>query len=250
MTKNRMNARIIPNLQEKRYYTLNLIESAIISGSKVQIREVDKSKWTYLNEDNVEVYKPLTDLSSEIFYYKKDPDNQNKDLVINTYIIFDERPKVHLLKSLGWFKEDGVAPILAYIPTHLIYNKDNEEVNNYEVFSGVNFKQLIIEGETPDHKLKPLEIIRGTLIDIDYDFLPKLANGEADPLGTTTRFFVADVKVDTVSLNYIANLMPYRFPLERTGILDETTNEIKDKDGNILDSNQSYIKFDSSKHGM
>jgi hypothetical protein len=77
-----------------------------------------------------------------------------------------------------------------------------------------------------------------------------LANGEADPLGTTTRFFVADVKVDTVSLNYIANLMPYRFPLERTGILDETTNEIKDKDGNILDSNQSYIKFDSSKHGM
>lgn len=249
MTRNRMNSRIVPNLQEKRYYTLNLIESAVMSGSKVYIREVDRDKWKHI-ENNEEVYKPLTELSSEIFYYRKDPDNLTEDLVVETYIIFDDRPKINLLKTLGWFKEDGTAPLLAYIPTHLIYNINGKEVNNYDIFAGIDFKRLIKEGQTDKYEFRPLEIIRGTLVDIEYDFLPKLIDGKDDPLGITTRFFVADVKVDPISLNYVANLMPYRFPLERTGEVDTDENIVKDKDGSTLDSNQAYISFDSSKHGM
>lgn len=249
MTRNRLNSRIIPNLQEKRYYTLNLIESAVMSGSKVYIREVDRNKWKQ-TINGEEVYNPLTELSGEVFYYKKDPDDNTKDLIIETYIIFDERPKVNLLKTLGWFREDGVAPILAYIPTHLVYNINGKEVNNYDVFAGIDFRRLIKEGHTDKYELKPLEVIRGTLVDIEYDFLPKLTDGKDDPLGITNRFFVADVKVDPISLNYVANLMPYRFPLDKTGEVDSAEKVVKDKDGKELDGNQSYITFDSSKYGM
>lgn len=231
MERNRLLSRVVPNLQEKRYYTLNLIESAVAHGSEVVINTVKK--------------KELTALSSEEFTYNDDN--------LDTYIIFDERPKINLLKTLGWFREDGEAPILAYIPTHFLFKitEENSEeiatIDNYKVISGDPFKEIVHNGETNDkkYKLKPVIITRGTLIDIKYDFLPKvIINGELkdDPRGTTNRFFVTDVKVDPVSLNYIANLMPYRYSVEK--------RDIKDEEGNIVNRNQSYINFDTEKYGM
>ena len=227
MQKDRRNSRILPSLDEKRYYTLNFLESAVMGGSPVDITTV--------------VNKDITDLSGEKFTYSSTK--------LSTYIIFDERPKVNLLKTLGWYREDGPVPVLAYIPTHLLYKKEIVEVEpevfettytvaNYDVLNGTELKQLVKTGESDNFKLVPLKIIRGTLIDIKYDFLPKLANGDDDPLGITNRFFAADSKVDTVSMNYIVNLMPYRYDIPKP---TEEENE---------DINSQYIDFDTSKFGI
>lgn len=241
MQKNRLNSKIVPTIQEKRYYTLQLLESSVMSGSKVSINTVNK--------------KEITKLSSEKFFYNNDN--------IETYCIFDERPKISLLKSLGWYREDGPIPIIAYIPTHLLYkikrvrqlSEENKlevvtttNINNYDVIKGQQLKDLVKEGISDDYILKPLDIVRGTLIDIEYDFLPNiytLETGEnglpklttkPDPLGVTNTFFVTEVRVDPISLNYIANLMPYRFEAESQTETDTT--------------NETYIKFDTEDYGM
>jgi hypothetical protein len=110
-------AKIQPTLQEKRYITLQLLESAYMSGNRVLIHPVSSYS--------------LSTLAKENFTYE-DP--------VETYIIYDERPKVHLLKKLGWFREDEEnLPQIAYIPTHLLYSKygwDNgSEVSLGEVTS-------------------------------------------------------------------------------------------------------------------
>lgn len=391
MQKDRRNSRILPSLAEKRYYTLNFLESAVMGGSPVDITTV--------------VDKEITDLSGEKFTYS--------DEKISTYVIFDERPKVNLLKTYGWYREDGPVPIIAYIPTHLLYNKTggdatvfkdfysgrvpdssnsyvnlpivikkgtviklqdsmfsgytsslrnsfyeeaagagtptnpiistfNRRINfnflegsyslslskfvngawvdalpsetapfensfvkwdpstleltykgtgnmtinycskestsypyfdenhvqtyinttsndlrtpngllsqvtqdikvpavtNYDVLSGKELKDLVKEGESENFILSPLKIIRGTLVDIKYDFLPKMPDGSDDPMGVTNRFFVADSKVDLVSMNYIASLMPYRYDIPKP---TEEENE---------DINSQYIDFDTSKFGL
>lgn len=216
MQKDRRNSRILPSLAEKRYYTLNFLESAVMGGSPVDITTVES--------------KDITDLSGEKFTYSDDK--------ISTYVIFDERPKVNLLKTYGWYREDGPVPIIAYIPTHLLYNKTGGAIANYDVLSGKELKALVKEGESENFILNPLKIIRGTLVDIKYDFLPKMPDGSDDPMGVTNRFFVADSKVDLVSMNYIASLMPYRYDIPKP---TEEENE---------DINSQYIDFDTSKFGL
>jgi len=94
-------AKITPTVQEKRYITLNFLESAYVSGTRVVITPVKSYS--------------LTTLSGESFVYGKP---------VETWIIYDERPAVRLLKNLGWYREDGESnPQIAYIPTHLLYMK-------------------------------------------------------------------------------------------------------------------------------
>lgn len=171
-------AKIQPTLQEKRYIILQFLEASYVSGNEVNITPV-------------KAYG-LTSLSGEEFVY---------DDTIGTYIIFDERPKVSLLKKLGWYREDSeIKPILAYMPTHLLYNKETGEVVNEVLLDGTETSQLVKTGESENYILKDLKVIRGTIVDIFYDFLSEKLN----------KFYVADVKVDTISINYIANLVPYK----------------------------------------
>lgn len=94
-------AKISPTIKEKRYNTLNFLEASVMGGNKVHISEVDSYQ--------------ISDLSGERFTYKE---------AIETYITFDARPSVKLLRSYGWFREDAdIQPIVAYIPTHLLYDK-------------------------------------------------------------------------------------------------------------------------------
>lgn len=203
-------AKILQTVQEKRYYTLNLLEAAVMSGNRVGIHTVKTSD--------------LTNKSGEVYTY---------DEPIYTYVIFDERPKVHLLKTLGWYREDtSELPILAYIPTHLLYKKEivednevEEYVENYTTLIGAEMKELVNLGESENYKLKPLKIIRGTKIDIEYDFLPE---------SKANTFYVVNSKIDTVSLNYVVQLMPYKHGSESVAI----------------DGNMHYINFDSELYGM
>ncbi len=211
-------AKITQQPNEKRYHTINLLEAAVISGTEVRITPVDTYK--------------LTTLSGEKFTYLEP---------VDTYIILDERPKVHLLQRYGWFKEDSeIIPIIAYIPTHLLYRHTNDDgtlvterryitdteyidepkptVENYLVLKGNEFTQLLNTGSSTHFELKELPIKRGTLINIKYDFLEHTKD--------VSTFYVTDVKVDTVSLNYIANLVPYKHDMSDTfkqPEVDETT---------------------------
>lgn len=171
-------AKIQPTLEEKRYITLQFLEAAFMSGSNVQIFPV-------------KAYG-LTQMSGEQFFY---------DEPVDTYIIFDERPKVHLLQRLGWYREDTeIAPILAYIPTHLLYSKATGEVVNEVLLGGTEMQQLVKTGESENYILKDLKIIRGTLVEIYYDFINEKEN----------KFYVADSKVDIVSITYVARLVPFK----------------------------------------
>ncbi len=224
-------ARILPSITEKRYYTLQLLEAAVISGNKVKITPVHEHS--------------LSDLSSETFVY----DNSK---AIETFIIFNERPKVNLLKSLGWYREDGEVPIIATIPTHILREYDIDQDDsivpgdpvNFYVLRDTDIKELVHDGRTQDYILDSLPIIRGTKIDIEYDFLPQIYNPATDeyindPRGHVNTFFVADVKVDTVSLNYTVKLIPYRHSIDKAS-LTKPNNEI----------NMEYLNFDSSEFGL
>lgn len=175
-------AKIEPTIEEKRYITLQFLEGAFMSGSSVKISPV-------------KAYG-ITDLSGEHFVY---------DTEIETYVIFDERPKVHLLQKLGWYREDSeIAPVLAYISTHLLYNKEADEVVNEVLLDGETMQDLVATGESDQYELRDLKITRGALIDVYYDFLHEKEN----------RFYVADVKTDLVSINYIARLVPFKYDKE------------------------------------
>lgn len=172
-------AKILPTLEEKRYITLQFLEAAYVSGSETEIFQVEGYG--------------LTTLSGERFTYQ-DP--------VNTYVIFDERPKPRLLQKYGWFREDAeIVPVVAYMPTHLLYDKSTGEVVNEVLLGGDDFQSLVQNGESPNYVLKELKITRGALVDIYYDFNPE----------KESRFYVADVKTDLVSINYVANLVPYKF---------------------------------------
>lgn len=199
-------AKIQPSIQEKNYLTIQMLEAGYMQGSKVDITPVDEYN--------------LTSLSGEQFTYKEP---------VETYIIYDERPKVQVLKKFGWYREDEEnLPQLAYIPTHLIYNKTTGEVVNELALDGKEYADLVQNGVSDNYELKPLKIIRGTLIDVYYDFLPNAKN----------RFYVVDVHIDTVSINYTCRLMPYKFDKAKEGTEEQNP------------SNHSYIKFDSDKFGV
>jgi len=171
-------AKILPTLEEKRYITLQFLEAAYVSGSEVNIRQVEGYG--------------LTNLSGERFTYMPP---------VNTYVIFDERPKPWLLQKYGWFRENAeIIPIVAYLPTHLLYDKVTNEVVNEVLLDGNQTQDLVKNNESTDYILKDLKITRGALIDIYYDFNPEKKN----------TFYVADVKTDLVSINYVANLVPYK----------------------------------------
>ena len=171
-------AKILPTLEEKRYITLQFLEAAYMSGNEVNISQVESYG--------------ITTLSGERFTYKEP---------VNTYVIFNERPRPHLLQKYGWFREDAeIIPVVAYLPTHLLYDKVTGEVVNEVLLDGDQTHDLVQHGESSDYILKDLKITRGALIDIFYDFNPEKEN----------RFYVADVKTDLVSINYVANLVPFK----------------------------------------
>jgi hypothetical protein len=199
-------AKIQPTLEEKRYITLQFLEAAYMSGSEVNITAVDSYG--------------LSTLSGERFTYE-DP--------VNTYDIFDERPTPKLLQKYGWFRENAEQiPIVAYIPTHLLYSKSTNQVINEIVLDGTESQELIQYGESTNYELKELKIIRGTILDIYYDFAPTALN----------KFYVADVKTDLVSINYVANLVPYK---------NDKSSETAD-DANK--SNQTFFKTKTEDQGL
>lgn len=199
-------AKIEPTIEEKRYITLQFLEGAYMSGSRTNITPV-------------KAYG-LTDLSGEQFVYDKP---------VSTYVIFDERPKPFLLQKLGWYREDAeVVPIIAYIATHLLYNKATGEVVNEVLLNGDEMRLLVKTGESENYELKDLKIIRGTLVDIYYDFVDKKDN----------RFYVADVKTDLVSINHVARLVPYKY--DKKGEAPEGTNK----------SNNKFLNIDTEEMGL
>lgn len=207
-------ARAIQSIEEKRYYTINLLEAAVQHGSYVTIKPTK--------------HYSISELNAEKFTYFKE---------VDTYVIFDERPKVSLLQRLGWYREDlETSPILAYIPTHLIYSKvaqgtpgtddyiPEDSVVNYLRLDGKEFSELVKAGESDNYELKEIKPKRGTIIDIYYDFIDREA-----------KFFVVDYKVDPISLNYVAYLMPYKHQQAPEGETHTT---------------YPTIDFDSSKSGI
>lgn len=199
-------AKIQPALNEKRYITLQFLEAAFMSGNRVIITPVDT--------------KALSVLSKETFTYKSS---------IETYIIYDERPKVSLLKKLGWFREDAEElPQIAIIPTHLLYDKKTGKVVNELLLQGQEFQDLVVKGESENYELRPLEIKRGTFIDVFYDFAPEtsepnpeLTKGfyfKQDESTVINRFYVTESRIDTVSINYTCKLMSWKYQ----GIKEDT----------------------------
>jgi len=213
-------AKVTQTLNEKRYNTLNLLEASFQHGSETNIYPV-------LNAD-------ISDLGAETFEY-------NMNNPVNTYVIFNERPKPYLLQKYGWYKEGTeIIPILAYIPTHLLYNKvvtgePGEEVTTYTIANetallGDEVLEIVTTGESDDHILQHLKITRGAIIDIKYDFLSYNNMDER-----ISRFYVVDAKVDLVSLNYIANLMPYKYKLPDEGAEDSNFKKINyDSDNDTI----------------
>lgn len=288
-------AKIQPTIQEKRYITLQFLEAAYVSGNRVIITPVD----TY----------SLSTLSEEQYTYK-DP--------VETYIIYDERPKVGLLKKFGWFREDEEnLPQIAFIPTHLLYQKftwdsgiviftvepvepeegdqwfdesintlytysneawdtgvvleieepeeftelgqtwfDKDTSTLYTVIEGPVINEVLLEGdemqslvttgESDNYVLKPLEIKRGTLMDVFFDFAP----GQTLPTPTgpydfavdnstvINRFYVTEPRIDTVSINYTCKLMAYKYDA------DKEATELQNP------ANGEFLKFDSDQHGI
>lgn len=194
-------AQIRPDLREKRQLTLDFLEASVMQGSEVDITPV--------------IHSNITDLSGEEFTYLPS---------INTYITFSERPSVKLLRQYGWFREDAeIQPIVAFMPTHLLYKKREDgnaleptDVVNFLKLEGDEYQDLVNTGESQNYVLKPLRILRGTIVDIHYDFLPD----------NTNKFYVTDVKVDTVSINYVANLMPYKYDKALEGDQDYNTPQL------------------------
>lgn len=199
-------AKVQPTIEEKRYNLIQFLEAAFMQGNEVNLHTVKDYK--------------ISKLSGEAFEYNEP---------INTYIIYHERPKVNLLKTMGWYREDDEnKPQIAEIPTWLLKDKQTGEVINEVLLEADEFQQLVKTGESQNYILEPLEIKRGTLLDIVYDFMPTNVN----------RFYVTDVHIDTVSINYMALIMPYKYDLDKTTYKDEDADET------------SWLNFDSSKHRM
>jgi len=214
-------AKIQPALNEKRYITLQFLEAAFMSGNRVVITPVD--------------IKDLSVLSKETFTYK-DP--------IETYIIYDERPKVTLLKKLGWYREDvEELPQIAIIPTHLLYSKKTGKVVNEVLLQGQEMQDLVAKGESENYELKPLEIKRGTFIDVYYDFAPEpsepnpeLTKGfyfKQDESTVINRFYVTESRIDTVSINYTCKLMSWKYQGEKEDISGDNFLDAKLPEGGI-----------------
>ena len=225
-------AQIVPTLKEKRYYTIQFLEAATVGGSPTLIRTVESYSLSRLSKEQIT-------LSEE---------------KLPVHVIFEERPKPSLLQRLGWEKEKIGNAILAYIPTHILRNIETGEVENYYFLKNKDIKLLVEVENTPDgainacdiynpdgtprvpdeackYYLEPLKITRGALIDIQYDFVPK---------GTKeSMFYVTDVQVDLVSLNYIAALMPYKYDIDP-----------EDIDKENVDNNIIYLNIDSDNLGL
>lgn len=199
-------AKIQPTIKEKRYLTLQFLEAAFISGNKVVITPVQSYG--------------LTELSGEQFTYASP---------VETYVIYDDRPKVSLLKSLGWYREDdSIKPQIAQVATHLVYRKSDDTVVNEFLLMGDEYQLLVETGESANYIMKPLNILRGTLIDVYYDFAPTKTN----------RFYVVEPKIDTVSINYTCNIMPYKYQEPLRGTEEQNP------------SNGMHLNFNSNEHGI
>lgn len=197
--ENNTRVRYIQNRDEKNYYTLQLLESSFMLGSEVFITQVKEYSLDYKSGESFSFYPTL-----------------------HTFIIFDEKPKVSLLQQFGWYRENQTSPIIAYIPTHLLFNKETNQVVNDKLIFGTRFKNILLDTDET-YELRPIKITRGAIIDIVYDFINK----------TDNKFYVTEVFVDTISLQYIANLIPYKHELDSIAPED--------------DKNINKINFDSSK---
>lgn len=118
--------------------------------------------------------------------------------------------------------------MIAYIATHLLYDKQTEEVVNEVLLDGNEMQDLVALGESEHYELKDLKITRGALIEIYYDFNPDKLN----------KFYVADVKTDLVSINYVANLVPYKN--DKSSETDEDANR----------TNQKFLKTKTEEQGF
>ena len=192
-------AKIRPTIEEKRYITLQFLEGAYMSGSRAKVTPV-------------KAYG-LTNLSGEQFVYGE---------TVDIYLIFDERPKPYLLQKLGWYRENpDQVPLISYLPTHLLYNKSTGEVVNEVLLEGDDFHALVKDGESDDYELKELKVIRGTKVDVYYDFMEESWNS----------FYVADVNTDLESINYVARLVPFKVDSE--GQAPEDSNKSNNQFLNI-----------------
>lgn len=164
-------ARITPTLKEKRYNTLNFLEASVMGGNKVRISQVE-------NHD-------ITELSGELFTYKEP---------IETYITFNQRPGVQLLRKYGWYRDDQeVLPIIAYIPTHLLYDRDklikhtryinngipnDLNLSNYSIYTTSEDLEYIVYYR--DNDLNTFEIYN------QLEHAPVLTNALKAEIGTST----------------------------------------------------------------
>jgi len=191
------SARILPSIEEKRYVTLQFLEGAFISGTRVRITPVK----TYT----------ISDLSKETYTY---------DTPVDCYIIYNERPKVSLLKQHGWYRDnqEGPLPQIAQIATHLLYTKGDVSIPVHDVqLLGNNMRALVKTGQSDNYILKPLVIKRGTLIDVFYDFAPPKALTTEEEVSQfeSTHSTVLDLEVETVTVEdkYIVTVALQAFDL-------------------------------------
>lgn len=190
-------AKATPTIEEKRMMTLDFLEASYMHGNKVAIHTVDDYDVSILNAEDYKYNEP-----------------------VETYIIFDDRPKVQLLKKLGWYREDDeIKPSLAYIPTHLLWETiqdleiETKQVANEIKLENKDYQELVKHGKHGSLSLEFLKVIRGTLVDIFYDFMPDTIN----------RFYISEVRVDTVSINYVVKLVPYKYDATPQGDADGNT---------------------------
>lgn len=105
--------------------------------------------------------KVISAVSSEFFEYE-DP--------LSIDIIYDERPKISLLKRLNWYTEDqDIQPRIMYIP------------------SSVGGKKI--------------SVVRGAKVRV---------NSTISPNDSTDLFMISQVRTELVSLFYICNVVPFR----------------------------------------
>jgi hypothetical protein len=101
-------------------------------------------------------------------------------------------------------------------------------VQSETLLNGEVMQDLVKTGDSDEYILKELKITRGAILDVFYDFAPDKLN----------KFYVADVKTDLVSINYIANLVPYKYDADKEAEEDQNT------------SNGEYLDFNSDEYGI
>jgi hypothetical protein len=150
--------RISPNKSEIKLHKQMFNSAAKMGGTRVSIRQVASAT--------------ITGVSSEVFEYQEP---------IEVDIVYDQRPKVSLLKRYNWYSEDpSIQPQIMYIPS--------EDTNG-----------------------NPISIRRGTLVTVP--------NGINSPDEAT--FMVSEVRTELVAIYFICNIVPWRdnlSPVPESGV--------------------------------